>query len=272
MGCGGSTQPTEPSSEVGSGPTPLTITVMNKWNEGKTKEEVAAVLKQAQTIATGVDGVIAFQYAMNDEKKENTVTEIYRDAAAFQGFFAAAAPALPALFEVITTTEVVAQGPKAVLDSLSDALAKFSPKVYYTDAVGCAHKPAEAKCSAQAPITLTIANTWNEGKSKDEVAGVLKAAGAAALAADPGVYVFQYAINEEAKENTLTEVYKDGAAVGAFLKAAEPLLPTLFGAITTTKVIASGPKELLDAAGGALAKFNPTVYYTDAVGSAVKYP
>jgi len=279
MGCGPASEQQENKSaaaapENSSGvcaEAPITLTITNTWNEGKTKEEVAAVLKQAAEIATSLEGTIAFQYAMNDDKRENTLTEIYRDGAAVGAFLKAAEPALPALFGVITTTEVIASGPKAVLDAAGGALAKFNPTIYYTDAVGCAYKQPAAKVSAEAPITLTITNTWNEGKSKAEVAEVLKAASSAALAADPGVYGFQYAMNDDKKENTLTEIYKDGAAVGAFLKAAEPLLPTLFGVITTTKVVASGPKAVLDAAGGALAKFNPTIYYTDAVGSAFKY-
>merc|ERR1711934_405600 len=268
MGCGSSD---EPASVPRADPTPITLTIVNTWNEGKSKEDVAAVLKQAQGLAMGVNGVTMFQYAMNEEKRENVLTEIYENPEAVGAFFEAAAPALPALFEAITTTEVVASGPKAAIEALAanTAIAKFNPTCYFTDAVGSqARKPASA-VSAAPGITLTITNTWNEGQTKDKVAGTLKAAGDAALAADPGVYVFQYAMNDDKKENTLTECYKDGAAVGAFLKAAEPLLPTLFEAITTTRVMASGPKAELDAAGGALSKFNPTIYYTDDVGSAI---
>jgi hypothetical protein len=252
---------------------PITLTITNTWNEGKSKEDVAAVLKQAQELAMGVEGVTMFQYAMNEEKKENTLTEIYETPAAVGGFFEAAAPALPALFEAITTTEVIINGPQCSVDALAEnpALQKFNPVCYYNDAIGTQHKPAAAANMAEAPITLTITNKWNDGKSKAEVAAVLKAAGAAALAADDGVYAFQYAMNEAKKENTLTEIYKDGAAVGAFLKAAEPLLPTLFGVIETTKVIASGPKAAMEAAAPALEKFNPVCYFTDDVGAACKH-
>ena len=63
----------------------------------------------------GVDGVFSFQYAINEEKKENMVTEVYKDASVIGKFFAAVGdPA--AAFKTITTTNTICCGPKAQVD------------------------------------------------------------------------------------------------------------------------------------------------------------
>merc|ERR1719487_280474 len=98
MGCGGSDEKKEESVAVGGladpgevegSISPLIMTVTNTWNEGETLETVSAALKAVQEKAMTVDGVLCFQYAINEEKKENQVTEIYKDASVIGKFFEA---------------------------------------------------------------------------------------------------------------------------------------------------------------------------------------
>merc|ERR1711907_203065 len=91
MGCGSGKDTQTETTCTSSGPSsnPLFITVQNKWNDGQTKEQVVKALKDMGEKAMTVDGVYAFQYAINEETKTNQVTEIYRDAGCIQAFFAA---------------------------------------------------------------------------------------------------------------------------------------------------------------------------------------
>ena len=54
-------------------PFPLIMTVQNTWNEGQTKADVVKALKDMGEKAMTVEGVYAFQYAINEEKKLNQV-------------------------------------------------------------------------------------------------------------------------------------------------------------------------------------------------------
>merc|ERR1712046_293382 len=116
------------------------MTVQNKWREGETKESIAACLKKVQETAMTVEGVISFQYAINEETKTNQVTEIYTDAGVIAKFFEALGDPAVA-FAAIETTSTICCGPKAQVDAAEGALAAFSPTLFYTDAVGGAVKP-----------------------------------------------------------------------------------------------------------------------------------
>ena len=118
-----------------------------------------------------------------------------------------------------------------------------------------------------APVILTIENKWNAGKTQREVTAALKKMSAACMAVD-GVYAFQYAVDEAKKVNSLTEVYKDVAAIGAMLAATASVQSELFGVITTTRTICSGPKAQVDAVYETLAKLGTEFFYTDAVSPA----
>jgi quinol monooxygenase YgiN len=250
---------------------PLILTVTNKWNDGKTKEDVAAALSAMQAKAMTVEGVFAFQYSMNEEKKENIVTEVYADASVVPKFFAAVGEVeLPALVGAITTTSTLVAGPKAQCDGVAEALGNFNPEFFYTDDVGGAVAMPEGPTGADMPIIMTVQNTWNEGQTKEQVVAALKQMQEKAITVD-GVYAFQYAVNEEKKLNQVTEIYKDGGAIGAFFGAVgEVELPALVGAITTTSTIATGPQAQCEGVAGALEKFGPQFFYSDAVGAACK--
>ena len=72
-----------------AGHMPLIMTVTNEWAEGETLESVSAALKAVQAKALATDGIYCFQYGINEEKKVNQVTEIYKDASVIPAFFAA---------------------------------------------------------------------------------------------------------------------------------------------------------------------------------------
>lgn len=252
---------------------PIQLTIKNTWKEGKTLEDVSAVLKQVQEIAMSVEGVIGFQYAIDEENKTNTLTEVYESPAVIDTFTAAMTGGeenvQAKLLETITTVETRLSGPKEAADQIAKGLAAFSPLVYYTDAVGPGFKTQTKTVLAAPPIQLTIKNKWKEGKSEAEVAAVLAKTQQAALEVD-GVYGFQYAMNPETKENTLTEVYKDMAAVQAFQGAFDN--KELLSTIESTEVRLSGPKEAITPFAEELKKgFATDVYAADAVGPAFKY-
>jgi len=243
------------------------MTVQNKWNEGKTKEEVTAALKAMGDKAMTVEGVRCFQYAINEETKMNQVTEVYDDAGVIQKFFAAVGEKeLPALIACITTTSTICSGPKSQVDAASGALKDFSPTLFYTDECGdCVKMPD--KTGKPFPLIMTVQNTWNEGKTKAEVVKALKDMGEKAMTVD-GVRAFQYGINEEKKLNQVTEIYDDAGVIQKFFGAVgETTLPPLIAAITTTSTIVCGAKADTDAAGPALAQFNPQMHNVDDVGA-----
>jgi len=243
---------------------PLIMTVQNTWNEGETKESVAAALKHVGETAMKVDGVIAFQYAINEETKTNQVTEIYTDAGVIGKFFEALGDPAEA-FKAITTTSTICCGPKGQVDGAAGALAQFNPTLFFTDAVGAAVKPPTGPPFDGMPLIMTVQNTWNEGETLESVTACLKAVQEKAMTVD-GVLSFQYAINEETKTNQVTEVYTDAGVIGKFFEAlGDPA--EAFKAITTTSTICCGPKAQVDGAAGALAQFNPTLFYTDSIGA-----
>jgi len=276
MGCAGSEEKKEGEPvvvEEGAAPAgkgPLIMTVTNKWNEGKTKEDVVAALSALQAKAMTVEGVRAFQYSVNEETKTNMVTEVYDDAGVIQKFFAAVGEVeLPALIAAITTTETLAAGPKAQVDAAAEALkgAGFTATLFYTDECGECVKMPE-KTGKPFPLIMTVQNTWNEGQTKADVVKALKNMGKKAMTVE-GVYAFQYGINEEKKLNQVTEIYESAEVIGKFFAAVgETTLPPLVKAITTTKTLASGSKADTDAAAGGLAQFSPTLFVMDDVGAA----
>ena len=91
-------------------PAPITLTIENRWNEGKTRREVTAVLKKMSDACMMIDGVYAFQYSVDEARKVNALTEVYRDAAAIGAMMAGTASIQPELFGAITTTRVVCSG------------------------------------------------------------------------------------------------------------------------------------------------------------------
>eukprot|EP00947_MAST-08B_sp_MAST-8B-sp1_P001860 g1860.t1 len=246
---------------------PLIMTVTNEWAEGVSKEDVIACLKAVQEKAMTVDGVFAFQYSINEEKKENVVTEIYKDASVIGTFFAAIGDPAEA-FKAIKTTKTICCGPKAQVEAAAGALKDFSPTLYYMDDVGGAVNPPTEDTGAATPLIMSVTNEWAEGASKEDVVAGLKAVQEKAMGVD-GIYAFQYAINEEKKENHVTEVYKDASVIGTFFAAiGDPA--EAFKTIKTTNTIACGNKEAIEAAGGALKDFSPTLYLNDELGSAAK--
>ena len=155
------------------------------------------------------------------------------------------------------------------LDQAAPALAAFNPDLYYTDEVGDHVKMPDAGSKVPGtPLIMTVTNKWNDGFDKAQVAAALKAVGEKAMSVD-GVYAFQYGINEEKKENVVTEVYADASVIGKFFAViGDPA--EAFKAITTTDTIACGPKEQVDMAGGALKDFSPTLYFTDDLSNTVQ--
>jgi len=277
MGCGGSEekqgeakvevvedQPEESAAKA----SPLFLSISNKWKEGKEKEEVVGVLKATQAAAMGCPGVLGFQYGVNEETKTNVLTECYADAAAVAAFTKASAEGVKTLLDTIETTSLRFYGPKDQVDAVKDGLSSFAGfEYFYTDAVGPAFDPEGT--GDHAPLILSISNKWKEGKTKDEVVGVLKATQEAAMAT-PGVFAFQYGVNEETKTNTLTEIYKDAAAMGAFSAAGAEGVKTLLDTIETTSLRLYGPKDQVDAVKDGLSAFAGFEYfYTDDVGSAM---
>ena len=161
---------------------PITLTVENKWNEGKTKEEVAAVLKEFSEACMKVDGVYSFQYAMDEENKCNFLTEVYKDAAGIGGMMAASKELQPKLFGVITTTRVVCSGPEAGIAPVKEALAGFGTEFFYTDPIGNAWRVPPKGSGEGAPLVLTVENKFNDGKTKADIAPILKKMGEACVA------------------------------------------------------------------------------------------
>merc|ERR1711918_110450 len=168
------------------------------------------------------------------------------------------------------TTALSLYGPKDQVDAMKDGLAANFPMLeyFYTDAVGPAFNPEGT--GEHAPIILSIKNKWKEGKTKDDVVGVLKATQEAAMGCD-GVLAFQYGVNEETKTNTLTEAYRDAAAVAAFQAAGADGVKTLLDTIETTSLRLYGPKDQVDPMAEGLKEGFPMleVFYTDDVGTAM---
>merc|ERR1711907_765820 len=220
MGCGSGKDTQTETTCTSSGPSsnPLFITVQNKWNDGQTKEQVVKALKDMGEKAMTVDGVRAFQYGINEEKKMNIVTEIYDDASVIGKFFQAVGETtLPPLIKAITTTSTIVMGPKDQVDLAAPALKDFSPQLYYTDLCGtCCHLPE--KSAGAFPLVMTVQNKWNDGQTKEQVVKALKDMGEKAMTVD-GVRAFQYAINEETKTNQVTEIYDDASVIGKFFQA-----------------------------------------------------
>merc|ERR1712159_7563 len=246
---------------------PLIMTVQNTWNDGETLETVSAGLKAVQEKAMTVDGIYSFQYAINEETKTNQVTEIYRDAGCIGAFFGALGDPKEA-FKTITTTSTICAGPKEQVDAAASALAAFNPTLFYMDEVGPAVKTDWSSTGQDMPLIMTVQNKWNDGETLESVSAGLKAVQEKAIGVD-GVMSFQYAINPDTKINQVTEVYADASVIGKFFGAlGDPA--EAFKTITTTSTICAGPKAQVDAAGGALAQFNPTLFYMDSVGGAAK--
>merc|ERR1712216_108554 len=169
---------------------------------GKTLEEVAAALKKTQEVAMTVDGVICFQYAIDEANRKNQVTEVYRDASVIGGFFAAMGdpakdPTCPlAKLGAVTNNppgSVTACGPKAQVEAAAGALEQFKPALLFSDAAGPG-VGAATKAPIE-PLIMTVTNVWNEGKTLEEVAAALKKTQEVAMTVD-GVICFQYAIDE----------------------------------------------------------------------------
>jgi len=244
---------------------PLILSVTNTWNEGETMETVSAALKAVQEKAIAVEGVISFQYSINEETKTNVVTEIYVDASVIGKFFAAIGDPAVA-FKPITTTETICCGPKAQVDAAAGALGQFNPQLYYMDACGAACNAPAAGATPKMPLILTVQNRWAEGATLEDVKKCFEFVQKTALGVD-GVHCFQYAINEETKTNQVTEVYTDGSVVGAFFGAIGDAA-TVFKSIETTRTRVTGPKADVDGACAAIPQFKPEPYYADAVGPA----
>ena len=245
-------------------PAPITLTIENRWNEGKTRREVTAVLKKMSDACMMIDGVYAFQYSVDEARKVNALTEVYRDAAAIGAMMAGTASIQPELFGAITTTRVVCSGPTAQIDGVRETLAKLGAEFFYTDDVCPAFTLPPKGAGAAAPIILTIENKWNDGKTKAEVAATLTKMSQACLAVD-GVYMFQYAMDEASRINALTEVYADAAALGAMMAASRAAQSELFSAVTTTRVVCSGPEAAIAPVKETLAALGSEFFYTDAV-------
>jgi len=141
------------------------------------------------------------------------------------------------------------------------ALGAFPASFFYTDDVGPAWGAGKG---AAAPIILSISNSWQPGKSQEEVTAVLKATQEAAVAF-PGVVAFQYGLDPATRTSTLTEVYESADVVPKFQAAAGAGLGKLLSTISTTSLRVSGPKWGVDALKPTLAPFGAEFYYTDAV-------
>lgn len=245
---------------------PIVLTIENKWIDGKTKDEVAAVLKEMSECCMKIDGIMAFQYAIDEENKVNFLTEVYKDAAALGAMMKGTGEMRPKLFEAVKTTKVVCSGPEAAIAPLKETLAKMGTVFYYTDAVGTGFKCPAKGTGAGAPLIMTIENKFNDGKEKADVAPVLTKMTEGCMQVD-GIHMFQYAMNDETKTNFLTEVYTGAAGVGAMMAAgkANGNIPALFGAITTTKVSVCGPEATIAPLKETLANMGAKFYYTDAV-------
>merc|ERR1711998_800301 len=203
------------------------------------------------------DGVIGFQYSINEELKKCYVTETYRDGAAMAALLASPLKELqPKMFALNDTTSIMCAGPKAVCDVVGPGLKDF--------------KGGEG-VSAEAPVTLSIGLEWNEGKTMADQKALLPKVMETAMAV-PGVSCFQYAANEETKKSFVTETYSGPAAMGALLESPlKELKPKMFELNKTTSIIATGPKAAVDAIAPGLAEFPGVVLlYTDALGSATK--
>lgn len=271
MGCGGSEEKKEQAVTVEDGGkttmAPLIITVTNTWNEGVTKEQVVEQLNKVQEVAMSTPGILCFQYAMDEEKRTNHVTEVHAEASDIGPFFEKLGDPAEA-FSSITTTETIACGPQAQLDAAAGAFAAFTPAMFVTDGVGGAVSMPTAASGADQPLIMTVQNKWREGETLESVTACLKAVQEKALTID-GIYCFQYAIDAEKKLNQVTEIYKDASVIGPFFEAlGDPA--EAFKAIETTSTICAGPKEQVEAASGALSAFSPQIYYSDPFGAACK--
>ena len=243
---------------------PIILTIESKWNERRTLAEVTHALKKMSCACVAIDGVHAFQYSVDEPRKLNALTEVYRDAAAMGAALAGTASIQPELFGTITTTRVVCSGPKAQIGPVRATLARRGAEFFYTDDVSPAFTLPPRAAAAAAPIILTIENRWNEGKKKAEVAAALTKMSETCLAID-GVYMFQYAMDEASRRNTLTEVFRDASALGAMMTASRAVRSVLFGAVTTTRVVCSGPEAAIAPVKETLAALGSEFFYTDAV-------
>merc|ERR1711871_1757687 len=196
---------------------PLIMTVQNKWRDGETLETVSACLRNVQAKAMTIDGIYSFQYAINEETKTNQVTEVYKDASCIGPFFAALGDPAEA-FKAIETTSTICCGPKEQVDAAAEALAAFSPTLFYMDGVGAAVKTEWGSTGAAMPLIMTVQNKWRDGETMESVSACLKNVQDKATSID-GILSFQYAINEETKLNQVTEVYKDASVIGPFFAA-----------------------------------------------------
>lgn len=251
---------------------PCILSITLDWHEGKTMED-QMLLKEVQTTGLAVDGVIGFQYSINEELKKCYVTETYRDGAAMAALLASPLKELqPKMFALNDTTSIMCAGPKAVCDVVGPGLKDFKGvEFFYTDGLGCACCKAGEGVSAEAPVTLSIGLEWNEGKTMADQKALLPKVMETAMAV-PGVSCFQYAANEETKKSFVTETYSGPAAMGALLESPlKELKPKMFELNKTTSIIATGPKAAVDAIAPGLAEFPGVVLlYTDALGSATK--
>lgn len=151
---------------------------------------MAAVLKEMSECCMKIDGIMAFQYAIDEENKVNFLTEVYKDAAALGAMMKGTGEMRPKLFEAVKTTKVVCSGPEAAIAPLKETLAKMGTVFYYTDAVGTGFKCPAKGTGAGAPLIMTIENKFNDGKEKADVAPVLTkmTEGCMQVRTEPGLF------------------------------------------------------------------------------------
>ena len=67
---------------------------------------MAAVLKEMSECCMKIDGIMAFQYAIDEENKVNFLTEVYKDAAALGAMMKGTGEMRPKLFEAVKSPAV----------------------------------------------------------------------------------------------------------------------------------------------------------------------
>lgn len=126
--------------EVKLAAAPLIHSITNKWQEGKTKEDVVKMFNTMMEFALSQDGIYCFQYGIDEEKRISCLTEIFKDAATLGAFQAAGSANVGELLATIETTSVAISGPKEQVDGYKEGMAPFNPSIFDSAELGPAMK------------------------------------------------------------------------------------------------------------------------------------
>ena len=64
----------------------VTVSVIDAWKEGTTVDAIKAVQAEIETVAQSLDGVILLRFGNDEANRMNSVSEVYKDADAFNAF------------------------------------------------------------------------------------------------------------------------------------------------------------------------------------------